>query len=277
MIGIAAEKRGFMIRLNDRLKTMAARIDRGETMADIGTDHGFLPVYLLEKEVSPKVIMADISEPSLDKARKNFNMNVDMGRLGSGDFRVGDGLSVLEPSEVDVVVIAGMGGRLIADIMAEDIELTASFDKFILQPRIGQGYLRKWLLDNGFEIIYEDLVREGKYIAEVITAVSPNCASAGESGFEGMAGSKTEQQEMISESADGSEMICRIPPWIVNASGPVEEFLLRNIEAEKTKLENVKLSKKRNRELEENICGGMRYLEDLLVKYQGKELKIERK
>ena len=120
-----------MNRLTDRLQLLADQIENGETMADIGTDHGFLPLYLWQQGISPAVIMCDISEPSLAKAKAAA------GALQFGrelDFRAGDGLNVLAPGEVDVIVIAGMGGLLIRDILSDDLEKTRSFSKFILQP-----------------------------------------------------------------------------------------------------------------------------------------------
>lgn len=157
-----------MIRLSPRLKKIADRINPGETMADIGTDHGFLPIYLWENEISPKVIMADISKGSLAKAEENcrsLHPNTEF------DLRLGSGIEVLDKGEVDAVVMAGMGGILMTEILAEDIEKSRSFSKLVLQPRKDIGKLRFWLFDNGFRITDEALVREGKYICEILTAV----------------------------------------------------------------------------------------------------------
>ena len=157
-----------MIKLSDRLSIIANEIERGETVADIGTDHGFLPIYLWENGISPKVIMADISKGSLEKARTNcLESHPDM----VFDLRLGDGIKVLENGEVDAVCIAGMGGILMTEILGADIVKTKSLKKFILQPRNNVGVLRHWLLDNGFDIVNEQLVREGKYICEILTVV----------------------------------------------------------------------------------------------------------
>ena len=161
-----------MIKLSDRLSIIANEIERGETVADIGTDHGFLPIYLWENNICPKVIMADISKGSLEKARTNcLEAHPDM----VFDLRLGDGIKVLENGEVDAVSIAGMGGILMTEILGADLEKTKSFKKFILQPRNNVGYLRYWLLANGFEIKNEQLVREGKYICEILTVVPCTC------------------------------------------------------------------------------------------------------
>lgn len=162
-----------MIKLSDRLKTIAEEIELGETVADIGTDHGFLPVFLWESGVCSKVIMTDISEGSLNKARENCR------RLHPGtefDFRLGGGIEVIGRGEVDCIVMAGMGGILMTEILGKDPAKAASYKKLILQPRNNIGALRHWLYDNGFSIKNEKLVRERKYICEVLTAVPKEVA-----------------------------------------------------------------------------------------------------
>ena len=246
--------------LNERLLRIADRIENGETMADIGTDHGFLPIYLLETGISPKVIMTDISEPSLMKGRQNFNGRLS-GMEDRADFRVGSGISVLAPEEVSTVVIAGMGGRLICDILSEDMEKTRSFKKFILQPRTKQGELRRWLLENGFAITHEDLVYEGAHIPEIITAV-PYRGDAGAAAL-AAAGDAAGDASATYEGIDKPAVFYDVPPWIKKATGPVEEFIERRLNTEKRKLERVMLSSVRNRELESRICDNIYYLKHL--------------
>ena len=109
-----------MTKLTPRLNLIANEILPGETMADIGTDHGFLPLYLWEQKICPKVIMADISKGSLQKARDNCKTaypDVDF------DLRLGSGIEVLETGEVDVVAIAGMGGLLMTEILGVDLNI----------------------------------------------------------------------------------------------------------------------------------------------------------
>ncbi len=162
-----------MIKLSPRLKKIADQIDVGETMADIGTDHGFLPVYLWENKICPSVIMADISPGSIAKAEENCKMLYPDTKF---DLRLGSGIEVLAPGEVDAVVMAGMGGILMTEILEQDLAKAQSFKKLILQPRKDVGKLRFWLYDHGFSIIGENLVRERKYICEVLTAVPKEVA-----------------------------------------------------------------------------------------------------
>ena len=157
------------MKLSDRLQLIADEIHWGETMADIGTDHGFLPLYLLETKKCPKVIMADISSGSLAKAEENCKL-----AKADGDYelRLGNGIDILEDGEVDVVAIAGMGGNLIADILEWNLAKSRSIKRYILQPRRHVGKLRHWLHCNGFEIVKESLVEEGKFICEILTVES---------------------------------------------------------------------------------------------------------
>jgi len=153
-----------MMTLSSRLQMIADEIKHGETMADIGTDHGFLPSYLVKQGICPKVILTDISHRSLQKSMNN------VGEGSAFDFRLGDGISVLEIGEVDIVTIAGMGGILMSQILGADEGKAKSFKKYILQPRNNQSRLRYWLAANEFVIEKELLVREGKYICEILVA-----------------------------------------------------------------------------------------------------------
>lgn len=151
--------------LSERLETIAGLIEYGETMADIGTDHGFLPVYLIKSGKSPNAIATDISQKSLKKAE---DLIVSEGLISDCSARVGDGLYPIELGEVDDVVIAGMGGILMAEILSADIRKSHSFKKIILQPRSKIYYLRKWIRDNGFSITREKIAREGERFCEVL-------------------------------------------------------------------------------------------------------------
>lgn len=157
-----------MVKLSDRLKRLADEVQQGDRIADIGTDHGLLPIFLYENHIAEKVILCDINAGPLEKARENILIH---GASGMTDLRRGDGLSPLEPGEVDTIVIAGMGGMLIAEILDCQREVAMSCARLVLQPRNAPDKLRKWLVTNDYRIVKESLVREGKYICEIITAV----------------------------------------------------------------------------------------------------------
>ena len=157
------------MRFSNRLKALYDAVEKGESAADIGTDHGYVPLMLIRNGISPRVILSDISEGSLAKARENFA--VTGVSIPEADFRIGDGLSSIRPGEVDDVIIGGLGGQTIIHILEADPEKTRSFRKLILQPRNSCGELRCFLYCSGFDIANESLSSEGKFICEVITAV----------------------------------------------------------------------------------------------------------
>ena len=133
---MCAQVTDFRMKLSDRMQVIADHVDPGETVADIGTDHGQIPVWLFARGISPRVILSDISEGSIRKAEETAAA-YQFGEAMS--FRTGYGLEVLGRGEADTVIIAGMGGKLIRQILDRDPEHTASFRKFIMQPRKGSN------------------------------------------------------------------------------------------------------------------------------------------
>ena len=138
------------MKLTDRLYKIASFVSEGKRVADIGTDHGYIPVYLLNKGTIPFAILADINKGPLENARKEVRHN---GLEDKTELRLGSGIEVLEKGEVDEIIIAGMGGALIADILEAKKEVAQSTEKLILQPMQAQEELRKYLLNNGYEIM----------------------------------------------------------------------------------------------------------------------------
>lgn len=237
-----------MIILTDRLQMIADEITAGESMADIGTDHGFLPIYLWENSICPKVIMTDISLGSLNKARENCNMLYPDYEF---DLRLGSGLEVIGNGEVDTVVIAGMGGILMSRIMAVDIDKTMSIKKYILQPRISAGKLRYWLLNNGFSITRDALVREGRFICNIITAVTDKNKNLPQLQDNIIMYSKLEEDNIQLE----------MPVWI--AFEPLGgEFIRRRIDSEKSILKALESSSDNSKRIIVNH--NIEYLEELL-------------
>ena len=213
-----------MIVLSERLQEMANNILPGESMADIGTDHGYLPLYLYEKNVNngsksesellneskvesgdngnaiekhrPIYILTDVSKGSLDKAKENYikyfcegdtsklqfnnpsvqkdlNANKTIDGHSHLSFRLGDGLEPLEYGEVDAVVMAGMGGLLMAEIMDWDTAKTLSFKKYILQPRNNGGALRRYLYEHNIAVEKLLIVPEDKRYCEIMVCTTP--------------------------------------------------------------------------------------------------------
>ncbi|MCC0679030.1 SAM-dependent methyltransferase [Clostridioides sp. ES-S-0005-03] len=155
------------MKLTDRLLKIASLVSDGKKIADIGTDHGYIPVYLLKEERVPFAVLADVNKGPLDNARKEVIQN---NLLEKVDLRLGSGIEVLEIGEVEEVIIAGMGGILISELLEAKKEVAHSIEKLILQPMQAQEELRRYLLNNGYEILTEVLVREDFRIYEIIVA-----------------------------------------------------------------------------------------------------------
>jgi tRNA (adenine22-N1)-methyltransferase len=143
----------ILAKYTDRIRKIASYVEVGESVADIGPDHGYLSIWLAREGVSPRVIMTDIAEGPLSIAGRNAE------RYGVTDLRLGDGLEPLAPGEVDAVVVAGMGGETIIGIMEADPAKTASFPKYIVQPRTKTDELRSWIAER-YEIVADVIVEE---------------------------------------------------------------------------------------------------------------------
>ncbi len=157
--------------LSPRLKTIASFVNSNTTVADIGTDHGYIPVYLVENKISSKVIATDINEGPLNSAK---SIVTEKGLSNYIHTRLGNGLSVLDIGEVDTVIIAGMGGKLITEILDKSSHIANSINYFIFQPMIGSTILRRYIYKNGYKIIDEKLAFESGRIYEIIFAEHGN-------------------------------------------------------------------------------------------------------
>lgn len=155
------------MKLSKRLLSIAGLVPKNSIVGDIGTDHGYIPAYLIENKISKKVIGTDISKGSLDKI---IGYIKDSGFEMEIESRLGYGLEVIKPYEIDTVVIAGMGGVLINEILGKDKNITNSITNFILQPMLGVKELRIYLMENNFEIIKEELIKEENKYYEIIFA-----------------------------------------------------------------------------------------------------------
>ena len=153
------------IKLTQRMQIIADMVIPGKPAADIGTDHGYIPAYLLSNNICRKVIMTDVNEGPLSRAKENFEA---FGLIDQ-DFRLGNGLEVIDKGEVSTVIIAGMGGELISEILFKDIEKTRSFSKIIVQPRTYFDEIRFNLQCEGFEIVDYKLAKEKGRICEVFS------------------------------------------------------------------------------------------------------------
>ena len=154
------------ISLDPRLSMIAEMVGTSVSCADIGSDHGRLGAFLLQNRQCERIVLTDISAPSLEKARKLIAL---LGLENRTEFCVGDGALALN-APVQTAVIAGMGGETIAEII-EGAAGRLDGARLILQPNVAAPYLRKKLNACGLRIIREELVRDGRRIYLIIEAV----------------------------------------------------------------------------------------------------------
>jgi tRNA (adenine22-N1)-methyltransferase len=151
--------------LSPRLLAAAQMLPLCECAADIGCDHGKLAAFLLEQGRCRRVIAADVSAPSLEKAK---SLALARGWQQRMETRLGDGLTVLRPGEAQCAILAGMGGLLIAQLLEEGKEAARSMEALVLQPMQHGDRLRRFLRQNDFCIADERLIREKQRIYELI-------------------------------------------------------------------------------------------------------------
>lgn len=144
------------IALQPRLRLLAEMTPPGGRLADIGTDHGYLPVWLLQEGRIPSAIASDVGAEPLEHARRTAAEYETQGL----DFRLCDGLSGIEPEETDTVVIAGMGGETIRDILRAAPWAADGHHTLLLQPMTKVELLRGWLRENGYSCTEERLVQD---------------------------------------------------------------------------------------------------------------------
>lgn len=147
--------------LSQRMQMVADMVRKGNVLADIGCDHGFVSIYLLEKGICPKVIAMDVNEGPLLRAREHIE---ERGLSPYIDVRLSDGMEKLLIGEADSILIAGMGGRLVIKILTDCMEKAKALKEIILQPQSELHLIRKFLNESGFHILEENMVRDnGKY------------------------------------------------------------------------------------------------------------------
>ncbi len=153
--------------LRGRLKLIAEKVPSCRTLSDIGTDHAYITVYLAERDICERAVASDVNAGPLILAKKNIE------RYELEDVietRLSDGLEKINDDELDVVVIAGMGGILISEILSKSLDKAKKSGLLVLQPMNSVEVLREWLYANQFEITEEELTNEGEKIYNVICA-----------------------------------------------------------------------------------------------------------
>lgn len=214
------------MKLSKRLQTIADFVKKGAVVADIGTDHAHIPIYLIKNNIISKAYACDINKGPLEKAKENINYY----GVKNIELRLSNGLEKLKTDEADTLIIAGMGGELITDILEKGRRFFESKRKFILSPHTKIDEVRKFLLSNGFEITKEDMcIDEGKF-------------------YTVMEVKYTENKEMYSEA----ELL--YGKYLIENKHPVLlEFLKKEEEKYISILSNIGLNEDRKKELRHRL------------------------
>lgn len=156
--------------INKRLLACSELVREGAVLADVGTDHAYLPIYLLEKGIIGRAVLSDINQGPLDKARENVEK---AGFIHKVELRLCNGASELSETGATDYAICGMGGELIADIIEHAPHLKDKNISLVLQPMSKPGALREYLFSNGFEIEKERYVTDtGKHYVCILARFS---------------------------------------------------------------------------------------------------------
>ena len=147
--------------LSKRLQAVADLVSEGLVVADVGTDHGYIPIYLIETKKSPKAFAMDVNKGPLLRAKEHI---AEHGLETCIETRLSDGVRALQKGECDCVVVAGMGGALTIKIMEEGKDIFRSLKEFVLQPQSELQKVRAYLYQNEYSIVEENMVLDdGKF------------------------------------------------------------------------------------------------------------------
>lgn len=149
------------MQLSKRLRALANLVSEDHVLADVGCDHGYIPIFLIQNHRIPKAIAMDIGEGPLQRAQDNIRS---YGLEEYIETRLSDGLRKLNPGEADTILISGMGGPLMEKIITKGEKVVRQADELILQPQSDIPHFRKFLTAMGYVIVQENMIEEdGKY------------------------------------------------------------------------------------------------------------------
>ena len=154
--------------LSRRLERVAAHVPAGARLADIGSDHGYLPVALIRRGAITAAVAGEVAVTPFRAAERTVREN-DLEPWIS--VRLANGLAAIEPADaITVITLCGMGGETIRDILDSGKACLSGVERLILQPNGGEQPLRQWLMNHGYRILFEEVLRENRFDYEIIVA-----------------------------------------------------------------------------------------------------------
>ena len=224
--------------LSGRLKMVASLVTEGSRVADLGTDHAYIPIFLVLEGKSPSAIAMDVKQGPLQRAEEHIK---EAGLADTVSVRLSDGLQNLGINEADAAVLAGMGGTLMIRILQNHWETTVSLKECILQPQSEVAAVRAFLLEKGFSFLEEEMVYEdGKYYpmmkvkppVPAFISVLENATAQGKSNGKSMRKQCTGVEKLnVAESWGWNETEIRFGKYLLEKQHPVlKQFLEREEE-----------------------------------------------
>ena len=153
------------VTLDRRLKQVVAYIPEGSVLADIGSDHAYVPCFAIQQGIVKRAIAGEVNRGPMEAAQAQVAL---IGATNEIDVRLGDGLAVLKKDEATCVTICGMGGSLISSILEAGKTKLGAVERLVLQPNVDGQHVRVWLLSNGYRLVEETIVEENDKVYEIL-------------------------------------------------------------------------------------------------------------
>lgn len=259
------------MQISKRLEAVADMVTSGCRIVDVGTDHGYIPIFLTEAGKITHAIAGDVNRGPLQKAVEHISQ---YGLEEQIETRLSDGLAAVQPGEADSIIIAGMGGPLTVRILKEGKAVADQCRELILQPQSDIRQVRSYLEEIGWHIVREEMIFEdGKFYPMMRAVKRLEClckdsAEAADTGRESEG--VTQEAEIPASESRMSEAELRYGPLLIQKKHPVlREYLLREQGLNQKILEALKGqegegSQKRREEVE----GELRIIGEVLMNYQ---------
>jgi tRNA (adenine22-N1)-methyltransferase len=208
------------MKLSKRMEAAAAMVSAGNILADVGTDHGYIPIELVQRGIVPSAIAMDLREGPLSRAREHIK---EQGLSDRITLRLSDGVSALSKGEADTVLIAGMGGELIIRILTDGADICHGVRELILQPQSVIGEVRRFLRENGYRITDEDMVLEdGKFYPMMRVIPEPAvCPPAQEAVDRQPSAPEASEQPSVSDASQQAAPCGGVSRTVADLYGPI--------------------------------------------------------